>query len=343
MKHLLNTLFVTTEDAVTSLDGENVVIRKGKEELGRFPLHILQSIILFTWQGATPSLMGKCAEEGINLCFCTPNGRFLARTVGVTNGNVLLRKAQFRFSDDEKISCLYARNFIYGKVNNCRRVLDRAVRDHEYQIDKVRVSEASQKLLGLLPQIIEEISLDNLRGLEGAAATIYFDVFNELILQNKKNFTFQGRSRRPPMDRVNALMSYIYTLLGNECASALESVGLDSYVGFLHRDRPGRKSLSQDLIEELRPCVADRFVLILINNRIVQGDDFTIQKDGAVLIKDEARKLIHKAWQARKKEVIQHPFLNEKIEWGLIPYAQALLLARTIRGDIEEYPPFLWR
>lgn len=343
MKHLLNTLFVTTEEAYASLDGENVVISKGKEELGRFPLHILQAIILFTWPGASPALMGKCAESGINLCFCTPNGRFLARTVGTTNGNVLLRKAQYRYSDDEKISCIYARNFIYGKINNCRRVLDRAVRDHPYQIDVDKITSASEKLYGIMSQILEETELNNLRGLEGAAATLYFDVIDELILQNKKEFYFHGRSRRPPLDNVNAMLSYVYTLLGNDCASALEAVGLDSYVGFLHRDRPGRKSLSQDLMEELRPCVAERFVLTLINNRILQVDDFRKQEDGAVFMEDDARKRIHKEWQNRKKDVIRHPFINEKMEWGMIPYAQALLLARTIRGDLEEYPPFLWR
>ncbi|MCD8005006.1 MAG: type I-C CRISPR-associated endonuclease Cas1c [Oscillospiraceae bacterium] len=343
MRHLLNTLFVTLEDAYATLDGENVVIRQDDTVAGRFPLHILEGIYLFSYAGASPALMGKCAKEGINLVFLTPRGRFLARTCGESRGNVLLRRAQYRAADDPFQSCRIARNFIFGKLSNARQVLDRARRDHGERLDAERFQAASDQLKALLPQVLEETFLESLRGLEGAGATVYFGLFDEMILRNKDAFFFRGRNRRPPLDCVNAMLSFIYVMLGNDCASALEMVGLDAYVGFLHWDRPGRTSLAQDLLEELRPCMADRFALTVINNQIISPSDFQTQENGAVLLTPEGRKKIQKEWQQKKQEKITHPFLKEKLEWGLIPYVQALLLARCLRGDLDGYPPFLWR
>lgn len=343
MKHLLNTLFITTEDAYLTLDGENIVVSQEKQEIGRFPLHILSSVISFSYTGASPALMGACAERNVDLVFCTPRGRFLARTAGITNGNVLLRREQYRVADDPVRSCLIARRMIFGKVFNARWNLERTKRDHKLRIDEAAFMSASGSLKELLPQIEVAASADELRGLEGAAATTYFGVFDGMILRRKEDFSFQSRNRRPPTDRVNALLSFAYSLLAHDCAAALESVGLDSYVGFLHRDRPGRTSLALDLMEELRPCLADRFVLTLINNQMLQGDDFSIEESGAVRLKDEARRAFLKAWQERKKETLTHPFLEEKLPWGLVPYVQALLLARYLRGDLESYPPFLWK
>lgn len=343
MRKLLNTLFVTTENAYAALDGENIVIRVGEDEAGRFPLHILESIYLFTYAGASPALMGKCARDGIDLVFLSPRGRFLARTCGASRGNVLLRRIQYRMADDPVQSCLIARNFMFGKLSNSRYVLDRTRRDHGMRIDVEAFQSASNHLKELLPQVMAETSLDSLRGLEGAGANLYFSLFDDMILRNKEQFFYHGRNRRPPLDNVNALLSFVYTMLANDCASALETVGLDSYVGFMHRDRPGRASLSLDLMEELRPCMADRFVLTLINDRILSPKDFEEQENGAILLTDTGRRKIQKEWQARKQVKISHPFLHEKIEWGLVPYVQALLLARYLRDDLDGYPSFLWK
>lgn len=343
MRKLLNTLFVTTEDAYLTLDGENIVVLREKQELGRFPLHTLENIVAFTYAGASPALMGACAKREVGLCFCTPNGRFLAKVTGETSGNVLLRRMQYRFADDPNISCRIARNMIVGKVFNCRWSMERTIRDHNIRVDVEQLENASALLKNALPQIRCAETLESLRGFEGEAAAVYFSSLNEMILNNKEEFCFSSRNRRPPLDRVNAMLSFVYVLLANGCSSALESVGLDSYVGFLHRDRPGRNSLALDLMEELRPCFADRFVLSLINNRAIQGSNFEIQESGAVVLTEEGRKTIIKAWQERKREMVTHPFLKEKIAWGLVPYTQALLLSRFIRGDMDEYPPFLWK
>ena len=343
MKQLLNTLFVTLEDAYATLDGENIVIRQGDHEAGRFPLHILESIYLFSYAGASPALMGKCARDGIGLVFLTPRGRFLARTCGESRGNVLLRRTQYRTADDPGQSCRIARSFIFGKLGNARQVLERTRRDHALRIDEGAFLSAAEQLRGLSAQVLEAASLEELRGLEGAGAVIYFRLFNEMILRNKEAFFFHGRSRRPPLDRINALLSFVYTMLGSDCASALEAVGLDAYVGFLHRDRPGRSSLAQDLLEELRPCMADRFVLTLINDRLVTPEDFQQQENGAVFLTPDGRRRVQKEWQTKKQQKITHPFLKEKMEWGLVPYAQALLLARCLRDDLDGYPPFLWK
>ena len=335
MKYLLNTLFVTSEDIYLSLDGENVVANRDKREVARYPLHTLSGIISFSYPGASPALMGACAQRDVSLAFCTPRGRFLARVTGESSGNVLLRRAQYRAADDPGPCC--------RKVYNARWSIERTRRDHGLRLDAAALTAVSAQLKELLPQIIEETSLDSLRGLEGAGATLYFSVFDQLILGEKPLFSFQSRNRRPPLDPVNAMLSFAYSLLTHDCASALESVGLDAYVGFLHRDRPGRTSLALDLMEELRPCMADRFVLTLINNRVVGKSEFEFRENGTVFLNDAGRRSFLKHWQERKREQLTHPYLQEKLPWGLIPYTQALLLARCLRGDLDAYPPFLWK
>jgi CRISPR-associated protein Cas1 len=343
MRKLLNTLYVMTEDCYLSLDGENVVILKGTDTLGRFPLHTLENIVSFTYKGASPALMGACAERAVGLCFFSPHGRYLASSGGRVQGNVLLRKEQYRISDSLERSCKYAKNMMIGKVFNCRWTLERTVRDHEMRVNAEQIKRISNELHEGIEKIRSSDSIDNLRGIEGELASRYFSVFDELIINQKTDFTFQVRNRRPPVDYVNALLSFTYTILTNDCANALESVGLDPYVGFMHRDRPGRKSLSLDLVEEFRGIMADRFVLTLINTKVIRKEHFDVQKDGAVLLNDAGRKQFFTAWQSHKKEQLTHPYLKEKMEWGMVPYVQALLLARTIRGDLDEYPPFLWK
>ena len=343
MRQLLNTLFVMSEDVYLSLEGENVIANKDGKAVARYPLHTLQSIISFSYSGCSPALMGACAEREVSLTFCTPRGKFLARVGGVMTGNVLLRRMQYRVADDPSQSCRVARMMIFGKVYNARWSVERTRRDHALRVDEGIFQTTTQNLQNILPQIAEKTSLDSLRGLEGSAATEYFRVFDDMILQGKETFYFHGRSRRPPLDAFNALLSFAYSLLAHDCASALESVGLDSYVGFLHRDRPGRESLALDLMEELRPCLADRFVLTLINNRIIKKSDFDFRENGAVFLTDQGRKIFLNHWQERKRDMIKHPFLGEKLPWGMVPYVQSLLLARYLREDLDEYPPFLWK
>lgn len=343
MKHLLNTLFVTSEDIYLSLDGENVVANRDKQIVARYPLHTLQSIVTFAYSGASPALMGACAARSIGLAFCTPRGRFLARVSGENNGNVILRRAQYRIADDPDRACQIARNMIFGKLYNSKWSIERTCRDHAMRVDAPKLHDASAAIGRLMADVAEETQLDHLRGLEGVAATEYFGVFDDMILGNKDVFAFNTRNRRPPLDPVNAMLSFAYSLLSHDCASALESVGLDAYVGFLHRDRPGRASLALDLMEELRPCMADRFVLTLINNRRIKENDFVIQDSGAVILTDSGRKQFLSAWQEKKRETIKHPYIGEKTEWGMVPYVQALLLVRHIRGDLDAYPPFLWK
>ncbi len=332
-----------TADAYITLDGENVVVSNGDSVIGRVPLHTLESIICFTYKGASPAFMGACAERKIGLCFFSPTGKFLARIKGKEYGNVLLRKEQYRISDSPDKSVSYARNMILGKVYNGRWTIERTIRDHAQRVDVEKLRVVSQSMKDGCQKISEIADLDALRGVEGKLAEAYFGVFDELILNQKEEFAFHNRNRRPPLDNVNALLSFAYTILANDCANALESVGLDAYVGFMHRDRPGRKSLALDLMEEFRAVLADRFVLTLINMKKINGTHFDQQKDGAVLLNDKGRKIFLSEWQAHKREKLTHPYLKEKIEWGLVPYVQALLLARVIRGDLEEYPPFFWK
>ena len=343
MKKLLNTLYVTSEDSYLALDGENVVVFENKTELGRVPLHNLEEILSFGYRGTSPALMGACAERNISLCYLTPQGKFLARVSGKTKGNVVLRQQQYDSSRDESISLEIAKNCILGKVYNARWVLERAIRDHSLQIDVEQVKSASNFLKNSQNLIQNSQSKDQLRGYEGEAASIYFGVFDQLILQQKKDFIFKGRNKRPPLDPVNALLSFVYTLLTNTITSALESVGLDPYVGYLHTDRPGRASLSLDLIEELRAVLADRFVLSLINRKMVMRKNFSQKENEAILMDEELRKRVLVEWQNKKKEIITHPYLQEKVEWGMVPYVQALLLARYLRGDLDGYPVFLWK
>lgn len=343
MKQLLNTLFVTSEDVYLSLEGENVLANRDRQVVARYPLHTLQTIVSFSYAGASPALMGACAARNIGLAFCSPRGRFLARVNGESNGNVLLRREQYRIADDQDSSCKIARAMIFGKLSNSAASIHRTLRDHRMRVANCGLEETIQQIRGLLPQVLSTTDMEVLRGLEGVGASAYFAVFDHQLLNRKDVFFFQRRSRRPPLDRVNAMLSFAYSLLAHDCASALESVGLDSYVGFLHRDRPGRTSLALDLMEELRPCMADRFVLTLVNNRMMKPEDFQMQDSGAVLLTDEGRRKFLKIWQEKKREQLTHPFLEEKLQWGMIPYIQALLLARYIRGDLDGYPPFLWK
>ena len=340
MKKLLNTLYVTSEDSYLALDGENIVVLDKEKEVGRIPLHNLEGIVSFGYRGTSPALMGACADRNISLCYVTPNGKFLARVTGSVKGNVVLRKKQYEVSMNETDSLEISKNCIIGKIYNARWVLERATRDHSMQIDTEKVKSASKMLKDAAIRVQKSQSKDQLRGYEGEAASVYFSVFDELILQQKKDFVFSDRNRRPPTDNVNAMLSFVYTLLTNNIASALETVGLDPYVGMMHTDRPGRASLALDMIEELRPVLADRFVLSLINKKVVNVKDFIKKENGAVLMKDDARKKFLSEWQNRKKETLTHPYLKEKMEWGMVPYVQAMLLARYLRGDLDAYPPF---
>lgn len=325
------------------MDGENVVILKDNSQLGRVPLHNLESIVVFGYLGASPALMGSCAKHNISLCFLTQYGKFLARVSGEIKGNVVLRKKQYLISENEKESVKIARNCIVGKLYNSRWVIERAVRDHSMRLNVEKLKKVSNTLKSAIDMALVCESKEVLRGIEGECAKLYFSVFDDLILQQKDDFKFSGRNRRPPLDNVNAMLSFAYTLLANNIVSALETVGLDPYVGFMHTDKPGRISLALDLLEELRPVFADRFVLSLINKKIVNSTGFVKKEDGAIVMNDDTKKIFLSAFQEKKQEKITHPFLEEKIEWGMVPYSQALLLARFLRGDLDEYPVFMWK
>ena len=343
MRKLLNTLYVTSRDSYLSLDGENIVVKKDDEITGRFPLHNFEAVITYGYTGASPALMASCASKNINLSFMSNSGRFLARVVGEENGNVLLRKNQYRVSDSEKDSLLIAINIILSKIYNSKWMLERAVRDHYLRIDVGKFNKVSHNLTLMMQEVRKAKNLEELRGLEGSAASQYFSCFDDLILQQKDDFFFKNRNRRPPLDNLNALLSYTYTLLTHDISAALQSVGLDPYVGFLHRDRPGRLSLALDLVEELRAIYADRFVITLINRKMINKSEFNQKENGAILLTDDARRKLLSQWQAKKQEEIVHPYLNERISWGLVPFAQAMLLSKYLRGDLDAYPPFLWK
>jgi CRISPR-associated protein Cas1 len=343
VRKLLNTLYVTSPNAYLSRDGDNAVVSIDGEEKFRAPIHNLEGIVCFNYVGASPALMGMCCERSVPICYLSQSGRFLARVTGGVSGNVLLRRKQYRVADSAEGASLLASAFVAGKVLNCRSVLLRFMRDHSDKPGTVQVSEAAEHLLQYWERLHEYGNTDALRGLEGDAARAYYAVFDYLITSPVEAFRFRGRSRRPPLDAVNALLSFFYTLLSYECASALETVGLDPQVGFLHRDRPGRLSLALDVMEELRSYMVDRFVLTLVNNGQVSPDGFVKKESGAVILEESMRKAVLAEWQKRKQEEITHPFLEEKINVGLIPYAQALLLTRHLRGDLDEYPPFLVR
>lgn len=340
MRKLLNTVYVTMPDSYLSRDGENIVIRVGDEEKFRLPAHNLEGIVAFGYMGASPSLMQLCMERGIGLSFLTEHGRFMGRVSGTVKGNVLLRRKQYRTADNPEEANALARLFVAGKIANCRSVLHRAMRDHEGNIDLGMLDKAIELLGNRQRQAFRSSDADELRGIEGDAAQTYFGVLDQLILCQKEDFYIRGRNRRPPLDNVNAMLSFFYTLLAHEVSSALETVGLDPYVGFLHTDRPGRASLALDMMEEFRPYMVDRFVLSLINRRQVNRNGFKALETGGVLMTEETRKEALTAWQKRKQEEIQHPFLDIRIPVGLLPYAQAMLLARYMRGDIDDYPVF---
>lgn len=342
LKKLLNVLYITTPETNLALDGESLVIRKEEKIVTRLPLHNLEQIICFNYTGVSPALMGACTARNIGLSFLTPYGRFLARVEGKVKGNVLLRKKQYQVSENEIESVPIAASFLLGKIGNCRKVIDRAVRDHALMLDVNTLNQVSNGLKETLQNIRQCEKIDELMGFEGIAAKIYFSQFDQLILQQKETFFFKERNRRPPLDNMNALLSFLYTLLTSEVSSALETVGLDPYVGFLHQDRPGRPSLALDLMEELRPVFADRLALSMVNRKQISGDGFVEKENGGILMDDETRKKVLTLWQERKKETITHPYLKEKMDFGLIPYVQALLLARYIRGDLDAYPPYFW-
>ncbi len=344
MKKLLNTLYVTTENASLRKDGENLVAEVEGTERARVPLHMLASVALFGSIFISPALMAACASAGITIVMLDRNGRFQARVEGAVTGNVLLRRAQYRASDrPEEI----VRSIVIGKVANQRSVLMRSLRDYgqDYSGEaRDAISFVTERLARILRRIeLSDDTLDRLRGSEGEAANLYFSVFDHLIRSPDVEMRWTGRSRRPPLDPVNALLSFLYTLLTHDCRSACESVGLDPAVGFLHRDRPGRPSLALDLMEEMRPILADRLALSLINRRQLRAKDFETRDGGAVMMSDEARKVVLTAWQERKKDERLHPFLEEKAPLGLTPYLQAQMLARHLRGDLDAYPPWLWK
>jgi CRISPR-associated protein Cas1 len=343
MKKHLNTLFVTTQGTYLAKEGETIVVKVEREVRVRLPIHTIGGIVCFGNVSCSPFLMGFCAENGVGISFLSEHGRFLARVQGPTSGNVLLRREQYRRADTPKASIDVARAVLTGKIANSRTVLQRALRDHADKLAADEVGFAVKRLNNHLKLLNQEQTLDTLRGLEGDAAHIYFRVFDHLIVAQKDDFSFQERNRRPPLDNVNALLSFIYTLLVHDIRSALETVGLDPAVGFLHRDRPGRPSLALDLMEEFRPILADRLALSLINLRQIQGKGFKKSDSGAVIMTDETRKNLLVAYQERKQEEILHPFLDEKVTIGLLFHIQALLMARYLRGDLDGYPPFIWK
>jgi len=343
MKKLLNTLYITTPEAYAALDGENIVILKDDAAVGRVPLHNLEAVVCMNYTGASPALMGKCAADNISLSFLKPGGAFLAKVTGKAYGNILLRREQYRIADDAILSLQIAADFLTGKIYNAKNVLDRAARDYPLRIDVGELRRASDFLRSSIQNLGSAQNADQLRGIEGEAAAVYFSVFDSLILRQKDGFVFEGRNKRPPTDRVNAMLSFSYTLLTGMCCAALESVGLDPYAGFLHTDRPGRCSLALDLMEELRAPFADRFVLTAINKLIISPEGFTQKESGAFMMDDDTRRAFLSAWQDKKQEQITHPYLGEKIEWGLVPFVQATLLARFVRRDLDAYPPFMWK
>jgi len=331
LKKLLNTLFVTTQGAYLSKDGETVCVRIDGEDRLRLPIHTIGSIVCFGQVSCSPFLLGHCGENDVAVSFLTENGRFLARVQGPVSGNVLLRREHYR------------RAVLTAKIANSRTVLLRAGRDHGDKTDAAALDEAGAALARVLARLNVTSSLDEMRGLEGEAARTYFGAFNHCITAGKEDFFFHERSRRPPLDNMNALLSFLYTLLAHDVAAALEGVGLDPAVGFLHRDRPGRPGLALDIMEEFRPFLADRLALSLVNRRQINGKGFRKTETGSVLMTDETRKEVIVAWQKRKQEEIRHPFLDETAPIGLLPHLQAMLLARHMRGDLDGYPPFLWR
>jgi len=343
MRRLLNTLYVTTPGSYLARDGDSVLVRVEKETKLRVPVHTLGGIVCFGRVSCSPALMRMCGEADVAISFLGEHGRFYARIQGPVSGNVLLRREQYRRADDPTACAEIGRAVVSAKIANSRTVLLRAARDHLDNTGRSLLQGAAEQLARCLGQVRDTVPLDAVRGCEGEAAQVYFRVFDHLITTQKKDFFFHDRSRRPPLDNMNALLSFLYTLLAHDVSAALQAVGLDPQVGFLHRDRPGRPGLALDLMEELRPVLADRLALSLVNRQQLKGKDFHKSESGAVAMTDSARKELLVAYQKRKQDEITHPFLEEKIAIGMIPHVQALLLARHLRGDLDGYPPFLWR
>ncbi len=344
MKKHLNTLFVTSQGTYLSKEGECVHVRVDGVDKVDIPIHTLEGIVCFGNVLCSPFLLGHCAEHGVAVSFLTENGRFLASVRGPVSGNVLLRREQYRWADDPPRSAAIARAVLTGKLVNARNVLLRAARDHGDDGRGHGLRPAAGRLADCLRRLERpELSLDEVRGIEGEAGAAYFGTFDALITSEDPAFRFTGRNRRPPLDPTNCLLSFLYTLLVHDIRGALECVGLDPAVGFLHRDRPGRPGLALDILEEFRAVVADRLALSLINLGQVKAGGFETLESGAVLMADDTRKEVIVAYQKRKQEETEHPFLQEKMALGLLWYAQALLLARHIRGDLEGYPPYIRR
>ncbi len=343
MKRLLNTLYITTQGTYLTQKGDTVLVRVEKQTLLRMPIHTLSGIVCFGQVSASPSLMHLCGENNVSLSFLSKNGKFLARVIGAQSGNVMLRRQQYRFADDESFTASIAKTFISAKVANARTVLVRAAREIQATDPSAALTNAANRLTQVLHYVTTASELDEARGHEGDAARIYFSVFDNLVVAQKKDFAFTNRTRRPPLDNINALLSFLYAILANDVRAALETVGLDPAVGYLHRDRPGRFGLSLDLMEELRPYLADRLALSLVNRKQIKPSGFTKTETGAVNMDDATRKTVLVALQNRKQEEIEHPFLGEKIPLGLVPHVQAMLLARFIRGELDAYPVFFWR
>lgn len=343
MRRLLNTLYVTTQGAYLARDGETVLIRVEQETKLRLPVHTLAGIVCFGQVACSPPLMGLCAERGVAISFLSEHGRFFARVQGEAHGNVLLRRQQYRIADNSGTSADIARTMVLAKIANSRTLLMRAARERDDETRRAPLDQASRELAGLLHSLEDAQPLERVRGLEGDAARIYFSVFDHLMTGDREVFFWRERSRRPPLDAVNALLSFLYTLLRHDTEAALETVGLDSAVGFLHRDRPGRTSLALDLMEEFRPLLADRLALAMINRRQLRADHFQPSQSGAVYLNEAGRKEVLQAWQKRKQEELLHPFLDERMPLGMLPFVQALLLARHLRGDSDAYPAFLGR
>lgn len=343
MRKMLNTLYVTTQGAYLHKEGETVVVKVERENRLRLPIHTLSSIVCFGQVSCSPFLLGRCAEKDVAVSFMTEYGKFLARVQGPVSGNVLLRREQYRRADCENATAKIARMFVVGKVANSRHIIHRVLRDHQDKVDGGHLEQTCKSFSRYSTRLLSEGNTETIRGIEGRTARDYFDCFDQLITGQKADFEFTGRNRRPPRDRVNCLLSFIYTLLYHDARSALETVGLDPAVGFLHRDRPGRLGLALDLVEEFRPMLADRLALSLINLGQVKKKGFTITDSSAVRMDDDTRKTLLLAYQKRKQEEIEHPFLQEKIPVGMLMFAQAQLLARYLRGDLDDYPPFIWR
>jgi len=340
MRRHLNTIYVTSEGAYCRKDGANIVVEVDKKEKGRAPIHVIGGLVCLGRASVSPSLMNACAEAGVTISFLTEHGRFLARVEGPRTGNVLVRRTQHRTADDPAKSLIIAKGIVTAKLANQRTVVRRALRDYG---DIVPLTNAEARMTHVLRHVLSAPDIDNLRGCEGEGAALYFGAFNAMIRHDDPRFAFQGRSRRPPLDRANALLSFLYAVLGNDCRGALEGVGLDPAIGFLHADRPGRMSLALDLMEEMRPVLADRLALSLINRRQLAISDFDESETGAVLLNEAGRKTVLTAFSERKRQVLRHPFLGEDMPLGLVPHVQAQMLARHLRGDMDGYPGFIWK